>query len=146
MTDPTPLHRRREGDAAYLGTNAPLLTATEALAAERCALAAKVAHEVNRAWCESLGDDSQPEWDSAPEWQQRSAIAGVQAVLENPDITPAQLHQSWAAAKMVDGWRYGATKNPETKEHPCLLPYGQLPKDQRTKDALFRAVVTAILF
>ena len=29
---------------------------------------AQVAHELNKAYCESLGDNSQPSWEDAPEW------------------------------------------------------------------------------
>ena len=27
---------------------------------------ARVAHELNKAYCESMGDHSQPDWDNAP--------------------------------------------------------------------------------
>lgn len=30
---------------------------------------ARMAHEANRAYCQALGDDSQPAWEDAPEWQ-----------------------------------------------------------------------------
>lgn len=30
---------------------------------------AKVCHEANKAYCETLGDYSQPEWEAAPAWQ-----------------------------------------------------------------------------
>ena len=39
---------------------------------------AKVAHEINLAYCESIGDNSQPTWELAPDWQKSSAINGVQ--------------------------------------------------------------------
>jgi len=29
---------------------------------------AKVAYQVNKAYCESLGDTSQVNWDDCPEW------------------------------------------------------------------------------
>ena len=32
-------------------------------------LAAKTAHEVNRAYCQGLGDYSQLHWEEAPDWQ-----------------------------------------------------------------------------
>ena len=38
---------------------------------------AKVCHEVNRAYCMSQGDGSQPRWEDAPDWQKQSAISGV---------------------------------------------------------------------
>jgi len=32
---------------------------------------AKVAHEVNRAYCISIGDNSQQSWECSPEWQKK---------------------------------------------------------------------------
>ncbi len=105
---------------------------------ERIAL---VAHEINRAYCASLGDNSQPEWKEAPEWQRKSAIAGVEMHLGNPDATPEQSHESWLAQKTADGWTYGETKDAEKKTHPCCVPYAELPPEQKAKDYLFRATV-----
>ena len=102
---------------------------------------ARVAHEINRAYCASLGDASQPAWDDAPEWQKQSALAGVDMHLANPDATPEQSHESWLAQKTADGWTYGEVKDAEKKEHPCFMPYADLPAEQRAKDYLFRAVV-----
>jgi hypothetical protein len=79
---------------------------------------AKVAHAINAAFCLSLGDDSQPTWDDAPEWQQKSAIAGVEMHLAKPDATPEQSHESWLAQKVADGWVYGEVKDAEKKTHP----------------------------
>jgi hypothetical protein len=101
---------------------------------------AKIAHNVNKAYCESLGDHSQPEWNAAPDWQKSSAINGVKFHLEN-ETSPEQSHESWLAEKQRDGWKYGSVKDPEKKEHPCFVPYDQLPKEQQTKDYLFKAVV-----
>ena len=102
---------------------------------------AQVAHEVNRAYCASIGDDSQPAWADAPDWQRASALAGVEMHLANPDATPEQSHESWLAVKLADGWAYGPVKNAELKQHPCLMPYDGLPPEQKSKDYLFRAVV-----
>lgn len=106
---------------------------------------AKTCHEVNRAYCASLGDLSQVSWDESPEWQKQSAIAGVQKALENPDITPEQLHQSWLDHKASEGWKYGPVKDADKKEHPCFVPYAQLPLNQKAKDCLFRAVVLSFI-
>ncbi len=105
---------------------------------------ARVAHEVNRAYCASLGDATQPNWDDAPDWQRASAIAGVEMHLANPEATPEQSHQSWLEQKTADGWVYGDVKDPEKKEHPCMLPYEQLPAAQKAKDYLFRGTVHAL--
>ena len=105
---------------------------------------AKVAHAINAAFCLSLGDESQPTWDDAPEWQQKSAIAGVEMHLAKPDATPEQSHESWLAQKVADGWVYGEDKDAEKKTHPCCRPYDELPPEQKSKDYLFRAVVHAL--
>jgi len=101
---------------------------------------ARICHEVNRAYCQSIGDDSQPKWNDAPDWQRESAINGVLFHLEN-DVTPEQSHENWMREKVAAGWTYGPVKDPEKKQHPCMVPYHDLPLEQRTKDYLFRAVV-----
>lgn len=105
---------------------------------------AKVAHEVNRAYCLSIGDKSQPEWGSAPKWQKESAVNGVKFHIMNPEATPANSHENWLTEKVAAGWKYGPDKDPLKKEHPCMKPYDDLPQEQRTKDYLFIAVVHAL--
>lgn len=102
---------------------------------------ARAAHEANRAYCIAIGDNSQPSWDDAPGWQRSSAINGVAGALAG--ATPEQSHESWLAEKRATGWKYGPIKNPDTKEHPCFVPYADLPPSQRAKDDLFLAVVRA---
>lgn len=60
---------------------------------------AKTCHEVNKAYCESIGDNSQPDWKGAPEWQKNSAINGVDFHISN-DVTPEQSHQNWMKDKL----------------------------------------------
>lgn len=104
-------------------------------------LIAQVAHEINRAYCAALGDGTQATWDDAPDWQKQSTLAGVEMHLANPDATPEESHQSWLEKKLADGWSYGEVKDAEKQEHPCCLPYEELPPEQKAKDYLFRAVV-----
>ena len=106
---------------------------------------AKVCHEVNRAYCAALGDHSQPAWDDAPDWQKSSAMLGVKLHRENPDAGPQASHESWMAQKLAEGWKYGPEKNPETKEHHCIVPFDALPQAQQAKDFIFRAVVHALI-
>ena len=102
---------------------------------------AKVCHETNRAYCETIGDNSQPKWEDAPEWQRQSAINGVSYHLETPNAKPEDSHNSWLKEKELDGWKFGLVKDPEKKEHPCYIPYEQLPEEQKKKDSLFIAIV-----
>lgn len=103
--------------------------------------AARLAHEANRLWCLIIGDDSQKPWDEAPGWQKDSARMGAQKALAGAG--PIELHESWMNDKLAAGWVYGAVKDAEKKTHPCLVPYVQLPLEQRVKDYVFRAAVNA---
>jgi hypothetical protein len=105
---------------------------------------AAVCHEANRALCAGLGDRSQPTWAEAPEWQAQSAKTGVKFNLENPDAPASASHDSWLAEKERDGWKYGPVKDADKKEHPCYVPYEQLPLEQQAKDHLFKAIVAAL--
>lgn len=104
---------------------------------------ARVCHEVNRAYCQALGDNSQPVWEDAPEWQRVSARMGVDLHMMG-DFGPEASHISWMKQKLDDGWKCGSVKNPELKEHPCLVPFNELPVEQQAKDYIFRAVVHAL--
>ncbi len=106
---------------------------------------ARVCHEVNRAYCQSLGDHSHPTWDNASEWQKQSAIMGVQFHLANKDAGPEASHEAWMEHKLATGWGYGPVKDPDKKQHPCLVPFHQLPREQQAKDVIFQAIVHACL-
>lgn len=106
---------------------------------------ARIVHEANRAYCYTIGDNSQPTWDDAPDWQKQSAINGVVFHHDNPSAGPSASHEDWLTKKIKDGWKYGLVKNPDTKEHPCCVPYDQLPEDQKKKDALFVAIVKSLM-
>ena len=99
--------------------------------------AARHAHEANKAYCEFLGDDSQSSWEDAPDWQKQSAIKGVKHIIANPYTRPEDSHNSWLKEKQDTGWRYGPVKDPEKKEHPCFVPYEELPREQQKKDRVF---------
>lgn len=105
---------------------------------------AKVCHEANRAYCETIGDPSQKPWESAPEWQRDSAIAGVKFCLTNPEAPASANHDSWLEEKRRGGWKYGPVKDAVKKEHPCFVPYEQLPVEQQMKDSLFKAICAAL--
>ncbi len=107
--------------------------------------AARIAHEVTRAYCLAQGDLSQVSWDDAPEWQQKIVRAGVCAILKDPLTTPEMSHEGWSKEKIKEGWVYGETKDPVAKTHPCLVPYHELPEAQKVKDYLYGGAVRASL-
>lgn len=108
---------------------------------EKVMMIAKTAHEVSRAFCEGIGDNSQMSWDKAPLEIKQSVIDGVNFLRKNPRSSAQDLHNNWVDFKMSLGWVYGKIKDSEQKTHPCLVQYRDLPKHQRTKDKLFETIV-----
>jgi len=104
-----------------------------------------VAYETNRSYCHSIGDHSQKSWQEADEWQHESAIKGVEFRFLNPGSGPSAQHEAWLRDKEASGWKYGPVKDAEKREHPCMVPYQELPFEQRLKDRLFQAVVDVFL-
>lgn len=100
---------------------------------------ARVCHEVNRAIQQTLGEPVNEEWNDTDERLQESAIDGVVNAIEG--ASPREMHESWLRFKENDGWAYGPVKDFEKKEHPCFVPYDELPTDQQIKDAVFAAIV-----
>jgi len=61
----------------------------------------------------------------------------TQAELPNPE----EAHEEWVKEYKEMGWTYGPRRDPEAKTHPDMVPYNQLPKAEREKDAVFLALV-----
>jgi hypothetical protein len=61
-------------------------------------------------------------------------------VVLNPDIAgltealARNAHEIWARQRMNEGWRYGSSRDDQRKEHPCLVPYEQLPESEKEYD------------
>ena len=43
-------------------------------------------------------------------------------------------HEVWSENRIKDGWTYGPERNDEKKEHPCLIPYNELPESEKEYD------------
>lgn len=106
--------------------------------------AAQIAHEVNRGYCASLGDFSHKPWDQIDEDLQRSALEGADHVLAEKITSPEKSHEGWSETKIRQGWKYGPAKDPKKKEHPCLVPFDELPPEQKLKDTLFISAVNSV--
>lgn len=106
---------------------------------------ARVCHQANKALCESIGDFSQAQWEHADQWQRDSAIRGVEYAIANPDAPASAQHEAWLSDKQRDGWKYGPVKDAIKKEHPCCVPYSELPIEQKMKDYIFKGVVRAFV-
>lgn len=43
-------------------------------------------------------------------------------------------HDVWALERKAQGWTYGAERNDDRKETPCMVAYSQLPESEKTFD------------
>ena len=44
------------------------------------------------------------------------------------------VHEVWAETRIKQGWTYGEERNDELKTHPCLVPYEDLPEEEKEYD------------
>ena len=44
------------------------------------------------------------------------------------------VHEVWAEMRIKQGWKYGEQRNDELKTHPCLVPYEDLPEEEKEYD------------
>lgn len=103
---------------------------------------ARVVHCANQELQRQAGEFPSPAWDACPPEMHASTVEGVSKARHG--AAPAELHESWCQFKREHGWIWGAEKNADTKTHPCLVPYDELPTRQRVKDAVFAAIVGAL--
>ena len=68
------------------------------------------------------------------------APANTQGVELPADLLPLvemmarNVHEVWARNRMAEGWCYGPERNDAKKEHPCLVPYDDLPDSEKAYD------------
>lgn len=96
----------------------------------------------------ALGETGQP-WAHAPKWQKDSMRDAVDfwdvefaamredtPLEEKIEILAPLSHENWLEYKGGEGWVYGEEKDPVKKTHPCMVPYKELPYDQKQKDTV----------
>lgn len=44
------------------------------------------------------------------------------------------VHEVWAKNRMAEGWTYGPVRDDANKKHPCLVPYEDLPENEKEYD------------
>ena len=44
------------------------------------------------------------------------------------------VHDVWAQSRISQGWTYGPERNDALKHHPCLVPYEELPEEEKAYD------------
>ena len=44
------------------------------------------------------------------------------------------VHEVWAQTRISQGWQYGSERNDGKKLHPMLVPYEELPEEEKVYD------------
>lgn len=44
------------------------------------------------------------------------------------------VHEVWAQTRIAQGWQYGPERNDDEKRHPMLIPYEELPEEEKVYD------------
>lgn len=44
------------------------------------------------------------------------------------------VHEVWSKNRMAEGWTYGPERDDVNKKHPCLVPYDELPENEKAYD------------
>lgn len=55
-------------------------------------------------------------------------------LLQLTEVISENVHNVWAAARIEEGWTYGDYRDERKKVTPCLVPYDQLPEEEKAYD------------
>lgn len=55
-------------------------------------------------------------------------------LLELLEKIAENVHNVWAYARISEGWTWGKERNDTMKQHPCLVPYEELPEFEKDYD------------
>ena len=50
------------------------------------------------------------------------------------ELIAKNVHNTWAAGRIADGWTYGPVKDGVKKETPLLVPYEELDENEKKYD------------
>jgi ryanodine receptor 2 len=74
--------------------------------------------------------------DYHPQLIDTSRVILPESLRDLLEVLAANTHEHWAAQRIADGWVYGPARNDARKEHPCLVPYEQLPDSEKEYDRI----------
>ena len=63
-----------------------------------------------------------------------SGVTLTPEIVALTELLARNAHDVWARQRLADGWRYGKQRDDGRKEHPCLVPYDELPESEKQYD------------
>ena len=55
-------------------------------------------------------------------------------ILALGEMLAKNAHEVWSEGRITDGWTYGENRDDKLKQHPCLIPYDDLPEEEKFFD------------
>jgi len=72
--------------------------------------------------------------DYSPKPIDTSAVSLDPELLKLAELLAENTHDVWSRERIAQGWKYGPCRRDDIKEHPCLIPYEQLPEEEKVYD------------
>jgi hypothetical protein len=66
-------------------------------------------------------------------------------VAELLEVLAEHAHDTWGAHRIEQGWVYGPERDDGKKEHPMLVPYGELSENEKESDRRVAREVLKVL-
>jgi hypothetical protein len=63
-----------------------------------------------------------------------SAVELSPEILALTERLAENAHEIWAAGRLAEGWTFGPQRDDARKQHPCLVPYADLPDSEKQYD------------
>ena len=72
--------------------------------------------------------------DYIPEPMDLSLVDLPESLIQLSERIAENVHEVWAKARLDEGWTYGEKRDDIHKKHPCLVPYDELPEEEKEYD------------
>lgn len=72
--------------------------------------------------------------DYVPEPMDLSLVDLPESLIQLSERIAENVHEVWAKARIDEGWTYGEKRDDIHKKHPCLVPYDELPEEEKEYD------------
>ena len=50
------------------------------------------------------------------------------------ELMAKNVHEVWSQGRLEQGWKWGEKRDDTNKRHPCLVPYEDLPEEEKEYD------------
>ena len=55
-------------------------------------------------------------------------------IIDLAELISKNVHEVWSKMRLEEGWVYGEKRNDDLKTNPCLVPYEELPEEEKAYD------------